>query len=61
MFVYKIMCIVMYITSKYNLNTLSKCPREMHPASRPINEQLFYPSHKETCSLMKFGKIGGPH
>ena len=27
----------------------------------PVNEKVFYPSHKETLSLVIFAEFGGPH
>ena len=43
------------------INFLKLPPRSQILPPRPINEYVFYPSHKETLYPVIFGKIGGPH
>ena len=44
-----------------SINLLKLPSRSQIMPPRPINEYVFYPSHKETLFPVMFGKIGGPH
>ena len=43
------------------ISLLKVLPRSQIMPLQPINENVFYPSHKETLSKVIFGKIGGPY
>ena len=42
------------------INLLKLSPRFQVLPPQPINEYVFYPSHKETLFAVIFEKIGGP-
>ena len=45
----------------WSINLLKLLPRSQIKTPRPMNEQVFYPDHKETLSPVIFGKTGSPH